>query len=40
MHSAKEGKKIDLMKRNPEVCFEIDVGVELIRADSPCSFGM
>ena len=40
LHSTKEGKKIDIMKRNPEVCFEIDVGVDLIRSDSPCKFGM
>lgn len=40
MHSAKEGRKIELLKKNPEVCFEIDVGVELIRSDSPCRFGM
>jgi len=40
LHSAKEGKKIEMIRANPRVCFEIDVDVEVIRADQPCDWGM
>lgn len=39
-HSATEGRKIRLLKRAAQVCFEIDGEHELIKADSPCSWGM
>jgi len=29
-HSAKEGRKIDILRKNPLVCFEMDCGHELI----------
>lgn len=40
LHSAPEGRKIDILKRNNQVCFQIDCGIELIRAENPCQFGM
>jgi len=40
LHSAKEGKKIEMIRANPRVCFEIEVDVEVIRADQPCDWGM
>lgn len=39
-HSASEGKKIDLLRDNPEVCFEFDNGCELVLAESSCQIGM
>ena len=39
-HSAPEGKKIDILRKNPKVCFEFDRGVELIPAEKPCQWGM
>jgi nitroimidazol reductase NimA-like FMN-containing flavoprotein (pyridoxamine 5'-phosphate oxidase superfamily) len=39
-HSAKEGKKIDMMRKNNTVCFEIDVDNELVRAENPCKWSM
>ena len=39
-HSAPAGKKLDLIKANPNVCFEFDTDHELVRADSPCGCGM
>ena len=39
-HSAKQGKKMDMIRANPRVCFEIDMGVEAIEADQPCDWGM
>ena len=40
LHSAMEGKKIDILKRNPEVYFQMDCVNQLIRTTSqtPCSY--
>ncbi|MBF0112258.1 MAG: pyridoxamine 5'-phosphate oxidase family protein [Desulfamplus sp.] len=40
LHSALEGKKIDILQKNQNVCFEFDVDVELKKSDKPCSWGM
>lgn len=37
-HCAKEGRKIDAMKHNPQVCFEMDCEHRLIEGDTACSF--
>jgi nitroimidazol reductase NimA-like FMN-containing flavoprotein (pyridoxamine 5'-phosphate oxidase superfamily) len=39
-HSAKEGKKINMMRRNNTVCFEIDVDNELVQAENACGWSM
>lgn len=39
-HSAGEGKKIEVLKKNPKVCFEIEGDCELETADKACNFGM
>ncbi len=39
-HSAKEGRKIDLLKINNFVGFEIDVDHELIEGNQVCDWGM
>jgi nitroimidazol reductase NimA-like FMN-containing flavoprotein (pyridoxamine 5'-phosphate oxidase superfamily) len=39
-HSAREGKKIDLLKRNPVVCFEFDVDAEPVPAETSCGWTM
>lgn len=39
-HSGKEGKKLDILRENNNVCFEIDVDVEPLRRDEPCNWGM
>jgi nitroimidazol reductase NimA-like FMN-containing flavoprotein (pyridoxamine 5'-phosphate oxidase superfamily) len=39
-HSAPEGRKIRLLRQVHKVCFEIDGEHELVRADSPCNWGM
>ncbi len=38
-HSAKDGKKINILKKNPNVCFEISMEGEPIYADVPCKSG-
>jgi nitroimidazol reductase NimA-like FMN-containing flavoprotein (pyridoxamine 5'-phosphate oxidase superfamily) len=40
LHCAKQGKKMDMIRANPRVCFEIDVDVEPIESDQPCDWGM
>jgi nitroimidazol reductase NimA-like FMN-containing flavoprotein (pyridoxamine 5'-phosphate oxidase superfamily) len=40
LHSAKAGRKIELLRRNPAVCFEVEEGVEVIRAETACDFSM
>jgi uncharacterized protein len=35
-HSASQGKKIDLIRRNNRVCFESESDFGLIRSDTPC----
>ena len=37
-HSAHEGKKIDILKNNRRVCFEIDSDFRLIEASEACGY--
>jgi len=39
-HSALQGKKIDLLRRDPRVAFEVDVDTELVTSEEACSFTM
>ena len=38
-HSALEGRKLDILKRNNSVCFEMSNEGEPIHSESPCSSG-
>lgn len=38
-HSAKQGRKIDALKNNPEVFVELDCMGKLIEGDDACGFG-
>lgn len=39
IHTAKEGKKVDIFLENPDVCFEFENEVELIRSErSACQW--
>jgi nitroimidazol reductase NimA-like FMN-containing flavoprotein (pyridoxamine 5'-phosphate oxidase superfamily) len=38
-HSASEGKKLDIIKRNNNACFEIDCDTKLIEGEKPCNYG-
>ncbi len=40
IHSAPEGKKIAMLKRNDRVCFEVDVDEELVRRERPCAWSI
>lgn len=39
-HSAAKGKKIDIMRKNPRVCFEIDINSKIIKAEDACKWSM
>jgi nitroimidazol reductase NimA-like FMN-containing flavoprotein (pyridoxamine 5'-phosphate oxidase superfamily) len=39
-HSASEGRKVDILKKNSGVCFEVDLDQELVQAPEACKWGM
>lgn len=39
-HSAPEGRKIEMVKANPNVCFEVDVDQDVTRMDTPSNWEM
>ncbi|MBW1668778.1 MAG: pyridoxamine 5'-phosphate oxidase family protein [Deltaproteobacteria bacterium] len=39
-HTASEGKKLEIIGKNPRVCFEIDIDHELTESDKACNWGM
>ena len=39
-HGAKEGKKHDIISKNPIVCFEMDCSHKLIKAEEACDYTM
>jgi len=38
IHSAPEGKKIDLLRQNNRVCFEVEETAELIKGEKACAW--
>lgn len=40
LHSASEGLKIDMIRKNNRICFEADIETEIVTADNACSWGM
>ncbi len=39
LHSAREGKKLDILRQNSRVCFEISREEGLVYSNSPCGCG-
>lgn len=39
-HCAKEGRKLDIIRANPKVCFQVTGNSEPIIAEEPCRSGM
>jgi len=39
-HSAPEGRKLDILKKNNNVCFEFDIDHDLAKAEKACDWGM
>ncbi len=40
LHSAKEGKKIDILRKNSKVSFEVDLDSKLGKGGKACKWGM
>lgn len=40
LHSSRKGTKINLIKQNENVCFEVDIFYEALPSDEPCSYYM
>ncbi len=40
LHSAAEGRKMDILSKNRNICFEVDIQNELIKSDNACNWGM
>ncbi len=39
-HGAREGKKLDLLRKNNKVCFEMDCSHQLVTGDLACEYSM
>ena len=39
IHSAREGRKIDILRKNNRVCFEVDTDVEILKGNAACDWG-
>jgi len=37
-HTGYEGKKMELLRANPQVCFEVDLDAEVVPSDEACGF--
>ena len=40
LHSANEGRKIDILNENKNICFEVDIENEIIESEVACNWGM
>lgn len=38
-HGSKDGRKVDALKKNPDVCFQLDCDHEIVTGDMPCLYG-
>jgi nitroimidazol reductase NimA-like FMN-containing flavoprotein (pyridoxamine 5'-phosphate oxidase superfamily) len=39
-HTARSGKKLDILRRNNRICFEIESGLEIVKAEKACDWTM
>ncbi len=40
LHSAREGRKLDILRSNDKVCIEFDVDIELVKSQKVCNTSM
>ncbi len=40
VHSAREGRKMEILRRNPRVCFEVEGETRLLPAERPCDWSL
>jgi len=39
-HTGSRGRKLEILKRNQKVCFEFEVGVDVVKGEKPCKWNM
>ncbi len=39
-HCAPDGRKLDVIRRNPNACFAVEIGIEVTARDAACSWGV
>jgi uncharacterized protein len=39
-HTGQAGKKIDILRKNSTVCFEVEIDAVIVRSDTACGWGM
>ena len=39
-HSSLKGKKIDIIRKNQNICFEFDINTEIVKAEDACHWSM
>lgn len=37
-HSSLKGRKMEILRANPKVCFEVDTDVEVVSGERPCDY--
>ena len=37
-HSSRKGKKMEILRTHPNVCFEVDSDVEIVTGERPCDY--
>ena len=40
VHGSSEGRKISILKKNQNICFEFDINTEIVEAENACGWGM
>ena len=40
LHSATEGRKIDILEENNSICFQTDIKTAIVTSENPCNWGM
>jgi len=40
LHSATEGRKIDIIRKNNNVSFQMDIKTQIVANENPCNWGM
>jgi len=38
IHSSLKGRKMEILRANPRVCFEVDSDVEVVNGEKPCDY--
>lgn len=38
LHSAPEGQKVDMARKNPKICFQVDVDTEVVSGPEACNW--